>query len=205
VLQRLAGDLDHPADAAALDHLGEHRGQALGPGDGHADRVGRHPVGPAERADQTEPGAGRLEDRPQEQARHRLASRAGDADRHQLLAGVARQGVTEPRQRDPRIGHDHLEPTGLGAGALDHHPRRAPVERLPDERMPVVPPPPDRDEDLARVEPAAVGRAAGDLPVVAPHELGLGEHAAKAHRWNSLLGQTVNEPARHRLSPPCQS
>ena len=45
--------------------------------------------------------------------------------------------------------------------------------------------------------------AAEDFPVVASHELSLGEQSPQAHRGNAPLRQTVNEPARHRLTPPC--
>ena len=61
----------------------------------------RHAVGPAQRADQSEPGAGRLEDRAEEEARHRLAAGPRHADRHELLGRVARQRLAEPRQCRP--------------------------------------------------------------------------------------------------------
>ena len=88
---------------------------------------------------------------------------------------------------------------------LHHHAGRAPVECLEHEAMPVVtrPRPADRDEHLARVEPAMIVAAAGDFPVRAADEPGLREQPPQAHRRDPPLGQTVNEPARHRLTPPC--
>src|SRR5262249_41660415 len=73
------------------------------------------------------------------------------------------------------------------------------------ENMPIVPrpQPPDRDKDLTRLQAAMVIGASGDLPVRAANESGLGQQLAQTHRWNPALGQTVNEPARHRLPPPC--
>ena len=167
-VELVVGDLDHAPGAAALDHRGEHRGQGLGPRGRRPHRAGRHAVGPAERADQAEPDATGLEDRPQEEPRGRPAVGPRHADDVQPLGRVAGQRMAEPRVRGPGVGDDHLEPPRLGARPLDHDPRRPPFQRLPDERMPVVPGPPDRDEDLARLEPSAVGRAARDLPVGAP-------------------------------------
>ena len=103
-LQGRARDLDHAAEAAALDHRGEHRGQALGVGDRTAQRAGRHAVGPAERPDQPHPDAGRLVDRAEEEARHRPAAGPRHADRRELLGRVARQRVAESRQRGPASG-----------------------------------------------------------------------------------------------------
>src|SRR5262249_9772874 len=55
----------------------------------------------------------------------------------------------------------------------------------------------------ARVEPAMVVGAAGDLPIGAAHEPGLGEQPPEAHRGDPPLRQTVSEPACHRPTPPC--
>ena len=96
--------------------------------------------------------------------------------------------MAEPRQGHPRVGDEHLEPPCLGTEPLDDHPGRPALQRLGDERMPVVPRPLDRNEDLAGVEPAAIGRAAGDLPVGAPHEPGIGKEPPQAHRGNPPLG-----------------
>ena len=161
-----------------------------GRGSNPAPSAGRGPIAEAQRADEPTALAGGLDDRADHQGRDRLAEAAGHAQRDELVRRVAGQGLADPRMGRPGIGDDDLEPPGFGAGALHHHAGRAPVQRLAHEGVPVVPRPrsADRDEHLARVQPAMIVGAAGDFPVRAPHELGLGEQPPQAHRRNPLLG-----------------
>ena len=62
---------------------------------------------------------------------------------------------------------------------------------------------PGRHEYLARFEPAMIVGAAKDVPVRTSDELGFRKNLPQADRGNPPLGQTVNEPARHRHTPPC--
>ena len=123
----------------------------------------------------------------------------------QVVRRVAGQRLADPRVRRHGVGDDDLEPARVGAGAFHHHAGGAPLQGLAHERVPVVARPrlADRHEDLAGVQPAMIVGAAGDFPVGATDELGLREQSTQAHRGNPPLGQTVNEPARHRLTPPC--
>ena len=163
----------------------------------------RHAVGPAQRADQAAPQAGGLEDRVDKQSGDGLTEGPRHAQGHQALRGIAGQGLANQGVGGPGVVHNHLKPARLRAGTLHNHARGAPVEGFTHEGVAVVAHVADRDEDLARVEPAMIVGAAGDLPVGAAHELGFGQQPAQAHRGNPPLRQTVNEPACHRHTPPC--
>ena len=224
-LDGLAGRLDHARVAVHVDHVREDRGQPRRPaGPGPAERAGGFRGGTAGPRPGPDPRAqGRLampSDQPRAPIRpHRrpAASRIDRTNRlvtvlpkvpvtpdgREPLGRVAGEGLADPRMGRAGVVDDHLEPAGLGAGVLQHHARGAPVERLAHEGVAVVARVADRDEHLARVEPAMVVGAAGDLPVGAAHEPGLGEQPPEAHRGDPLLRQTVSEPACHRHTPPC--
>ena len=91
------------------------------------------------------------------------------------------------------------------ARPFEHHAGRPAFERLAHEKMAIVTwlRLRGRDENLARLQPAMIVGAARDIPVRTSHELGLGQQPPQADRGNPTLGQTVNEPARHRHPPPC--
>ena len=121
------------------------------------------------------------------------------------MRGVAGQSLANPSVGRRGIGDNDLEPPGFGAGAFHDHAGRTPFERLAYKEMPVVTRPclPGRDEHLTWFQPAMIIGAAKDFPVRTPHELGFGEQPPQADRGKPPLGQTVNEPARHRHTPPC--
>ena len=125
--------------AAVVDHRGEHGGQALGAGHRGSGGIGADAVGPAEPADQAMSAAGGFEDRAEEDGGQRRAGGSRHADGEQVLGGIARQCLAEPRQRARGVGDDDLEPARFGDGPLDHDPRRAPLERLGHEGVAVVP------------------------------------------------------------------
>jgi hypothetical protein len=103
-----------------------------------------------------------------------LPVRPRHADQAEVVRGVAGQRLAEPGQRLPGVGDDDLEPAGVGAGAFDHHPGGPAFQGLADEVVAVAGLAPDRDVDLAGVEPSAVGGAARNLPVATAEELRLG-------------------------------
>ena len=224
-LDGLAGRLDHARVAVHVDHVREDRGQPRRPaGPGPAERAGGFRGGTAG------PGPGPIpaprgrfaipSDQPRAPIRPHRRPAASRIDRTNRLVTVLPKVPVTPTvvsRSDgsparawqifawaaPGVVDDHLEPAGLGAGVLQHHAGGAPVERLTDEGVAVVARVADRDEHLTRVESAMVVGAAGDLPVGATHEPGLGEQPPEAHRGNPLLRQTVSEPACHRHTPPC--
>ncbi len=225
-VEGLGRDLEHAGHAVLIDHVAEDRRQAgcsrgPGPGDrpirraaplaaevlfavaGAVPERGGLAVGPAQRADQPAPQAGGFEDRVHEQAGDGLAEGSGHAQGGQPPGGIAGQGLADQGVGRPGVVDNDLEPPGLGAGTLDDHPRGAPVEGFTHEGVAVVAGVANRHEDLAGVEPAMIVRTAGNFPVGAAHEMGFGEQSSQAHRGNSPLRQTVNEPACHRHTPPC--
>ena len=212
-VDRVGGDLDHAGLAFLIDHIRQDRRQSRGasrPGPGpapfggaRADAAEAAPSGRWSPSDQPLPPdqaasqAGGLEDRADHQAGDRLAVRARHAQRDEPLGGIAGQRVADPSVGRSGVVDDHLKPAGFWTGLFDHHARRAPVERLADEAVPVVAGGSDRDEHLARIEPSVVVGAARDLPVGTSHELSLGEQPSEAHRGDSPLRQTIDEPACH--------
>ena len=107
----------------------------------------------------------------------------------------------------PGIGNDDLKTPGLGARVLNDDTRCSAVKCLTDMAVAVITGPCLRDgnEQLAGVQPAMIVAAAGDFPVRTSHESSIGEQLPQTHRGNASLRQAVNEPARHRRSPPCQA
>ncbi len=128
-------DLDDPARTAALDHGGEHRGQAFR-AQGRYRRPRLKVETPSDQpSEPTSPNrVGGFEDRSEEQAR-RVQPQASHAEELPDVARVARQRLAESGQSSPRVGHDHLEPT-LGKVARPPLRRRS-FEGLLDERMPI--------------------------------------------------------------------
>ena len=143
------------------------------------------------------PWASRIDRR--EQAGGPLPRSTGDADGPDPAGRVAGQGLADPGQGHPAVVDDHLEPAGLGASPLDHHARRAMLQGPGDEVMAVAPLAPEGHEDLAGVELPGVGGAAGDLPVLAALEPGLGQESPQADRGNPTLRGSIEEPSGHGL------
>ena len=167
--------------------------------------AGRGPIAKAERADESASIAGGLDDRAHHQRRDRFSEAAGDSHGHKLTRGVAGQGLA-----NPRVGRRRRWGRSPGAARLRGRgvppPRRPRLVRAPRARRDARrtrPCLPGRDEHLARLQPAMIVGAAKDFPVRTSHELGFGEQPPQADRGKPPLGQTVNEPARHRHTPPC--
>ncbi len=120
----------HRARAVAgVEHLAERPLQV--------DRLGRRPHDAAplaadprlDRPEQPRPPTGGGEDREQEEARRRLAARAGDADDLELAGRLAEEHVRRGSHRRARVAHDDLR-HGQVERALDDERDRSVLDRL---------------------------------------------------------------------------
>jgi hypothetical protein len=123
----------------------------------------------------------------------------------EYLRGVACKRLADSCVGSTCVGDDDLKSSSLWADAFHYYASRAALERFVYKAVPVVPGSRlrNRNEQLPGIEPAMIVAATRNFPVRASHEMGPGEQSPQAHRGNAPLRQTVNEPARHRLTPPC--
>jgi hypothetical protein len=145
--------------------------------------AGFYAVAETHRANKSKSLAGGLEDRTDHQCRDRSAQAAGDTQGQELARGVTCQGLADPRVCRPGVTNDDLKPAGLDARPLYDHAGRAPFERLAYKKMAVIARPcvGERDEHLARVEPAMIVGATGDFPINTAYKLAFGEQPPQAH------------------------
>lgn len=121
-----------------------------------------------------------------------------------MFGRVAGEGLAEAGVGGSGVWHDDLEAAGLGEGAFDDDAGCASLDGLANEGVAVVSRSAEGDEDVAGVEAAAIGGAAGDLEIGAAEESCFGEKPSQADGRNSPLGQSIDKPACHWRSPPCQ-
>ena len=105
------------------------------------------------------------------------------------LRGIKMEDVIFAGTRDRKAtGMAEVSLTLVDPEVYDDHAHGPSFEGLRDERMAIVPVAFDRHKDLAGIKTATIRRAAGDLPVAAALEPGLGEQSPQAHRGDTLLG-----------------
>ncbi len=216
LVQGMARDLHDRRLQAALDHLGEVRGQVAGGRRRHRRRNLTPPDLVGDRADQARRPARLLEDAADEIRRRGLAARARDAANGQALRGITRQrmgrqaegrmriadneerrlrgqvdGALDDRGPGPRIegALDELVAVDLGAGERD---KKIPLSHAPRIVHGA------RDLDIPRADEPAAGNPFGEFAQL--HDLPLLRQTTRRATAQSVVRMFVSWLTRRALS-----